>query len=388
IAAPPLRALFADALATGNVSGDPIGDALAATHDKEDVYAGYAQYQFGFGPLGIIAGVRVERTQATYAGSASDQSGSATSLGCPVPDPVNNPTTHVCPTSTDRSYTNVFPTAQLRYEFNPDLIGRAAVSSTIARPGFQQVTAATTVDTSGNISTGNPNLKPTTATGLDLALERYLPQGGIASIGLFAKDIKDYIVTNVSQQAGGQQKSGGNLGIIDVTSFGNAPHAHLYGAELNYVQHFRDLLPGPLAGLGVSANWTWVDSRYRLEILDPATNQPVGSRESLLPSTSRNTANLELLYDMYGLSMTLGGYLTSRNIFGLGNTAALDIWSQQRVSLDFGSQYAVTDALRLYLNIKNLTNTALKFTEGPGENRVIQREFYGATLQFGATYKF
>jgi hypothetical protein len=27
-----------------------------------------------------------------------------------------------------------------------------------------------------------------------------------------------------------------------------------------------------------------------------------------------------------------------------------------------------------------LTNTALKFTEGPGENRIIQCEFYGATL--------
>lgn len=42
----------------------------------------------------------------------------------------------------------------------------------------------------------------------------------------------------------------------------------------------------------------------------------------------------------------------------------------------------------MYFNAKNLTNTALKATEGPGANRVIQREFYGVTLQLGGTYKF
>lgn len=41
----------------------------------------------------------------------------------------------------------------------------------------------------------------------------------------------------------------------------------------------------------------------------------------------------------------------------------------------FGSPYKITKALDVYLNVKNLTNTALKFTEGPGPNRVIQREF-------------
>ena len=96
----------------------------------------------------------------------------------------------------------------------------------------------------------------------------------------------------------------------------------------------------------------------------------------------------ELLYDAYGLSLTLGAYYTSKNIFGLGNTAALDIWTQERLSVDFGSQYKVNDWLKLYFNVKNLTNTPLKFTEGPGPNRVIQREFYDATLQFGGVLTF
>ena len=386
---PLLRSVYSAALAGGNVAEDTIADLLFSVHDRENVYAAYGQYQFGFGPLGVIAGVRIERTDATYAGYRADTSGSLSSANCPiVSDLVTNPPpTNVCPVSTDRGYTNYFPSVQLRYELQPDLIARAALSSTIARPGFQQVTAATVVDINGNSTTGNPDLKPTTATGLDLALEKYLPYAGIASAGFFAKDIKDYIAQEISQQPGGQQKSGGNLGIVDITSFTNTSKAHLYGFETNFVQHFKDLLPGPLAGLGVSVNWTWVDSWYTLPVQDP-TGLTTQTRSSVLPSTSRNTANAELLYDAYGLDVTLGAYYTSKNIFGLGNTAALDIWTQERFSVDFGSQYKVNEWLKLYFNVKNLTNTPLKFTEGPGPNRVIQREFYDATLQFGGILSF
>lgn len=385
---PAMRAIYAAALASGNISTDLIGAALANVHDRENVYAAYGQYQFGFGPLGVVAGLRIERTDATYAGNRSDSSGSLASANCPIVDPVNDLTTRICGVSTDRAYTNYFPSLQIRYELQSDLVARAALSSTIARPGFQQITAATTVDAVGNTTTGNPNLKPTTATALDLAVEKYLPYAGILSAGLFTKEIKDYIAQEVSQRPGGPQESGGNLGIVRFYSFANTPTAHLYGFEASYVQHFRDLLAGPLGGLGLAMNWTWVDDWYQLPVVDPMTQLSTQSRTSILPSTSRNTANAELLYDSHGLTMTVGAYYTSKNIFGLGNSAALDVWTQERLSVDFGSQYRVSNGLNLYFNVKNLTNTPLKFTEGPGPNRVIQREFYDATLQFGAVLSF
>ena len=222
IDAATVRAAYAAALAAGNVVTDPVANALNNQTDKEDVYAAYGQYQFGFGPLGIIAGLRIENTQATY-GGFDDSGTSAVSATCPIPDPINQPTTHVCAVSNKRSYTDFFPSVQVRYELQPDLIARAALSSTIARPGFQQVTAATTTDTVGDTITGNPNLKPTTATGLDLSIEDYLPHAGIASLGFFAKEIKNYIAQKISQQPGGQQNLGGNLGIVRRISFGNTP---------------------------------------------------------------------------------------------------------------------------------------------------------------------
>jgi TonB-dependent receptor len=355
------------------VSTDPVGNLLNSTHDDENVYAAYGQYQFGYGPLGVIAGVRVENTRATYSGYFNNQ------------DPNNKtcPVGQDCPVSTNRTYTNFFPTAQARYEISPDLIGRLALSSTLARPGFEQITATTTVDSVGNITKGNPDLKPTRATGLDLSLEKYLPNAGIASIGLFAKYIQDYIVTE--SQALGTQVSGGNLGIARLYSFTNGMPARVYGVEANFVKRFRDELPGIWGGLGVSANWTWVDSWYSVPGTD-ANGMPM-TRVSVLPSTSRNTGNAELLYEKYGLELSLGAYLTSRNIYQQGPTAATDVWTQDRFSVDFGGQYQVMDWMSVYVAAKNLTNTPLKFTDGINESRVIQREFYGTTLLAGVNIK-
>ncbi len=354
-------------------SSPSVADILLSTvDDKEDVYAAYGQYQWGYGKLGMIAGVRIEETRATYSAYKQDSS-----VGSTCPD--------YCPVSTDRNYTNLFPTAQLRYEFQPDLIGRIALSSTVARPGFQQVTATTQVSSNGDVSTGNPNLNPTKAYGLDLALEHYLAHAGIASVGLFAKDIKDYIVTNATVIGG--QVSGGNLGLARLFSYTNGSAAHVYGVEANFVKRFKDDLPGALGGLGVAANWTWVQSKFSVPVTD-ANGLTTLTRDSILPSTSRNTANAELMYEAGGLHLSLAGYYTSRNIWSMGPTPALDQWSQDRLSFDFGGQYQVNEPLSVYVNVKNLTNTPLKFTEGQGENRVIQREFYGVTLQAGVNLKF
>lgn len=355
------------------VSTDPVANALNSVHDEENVYAAYGQYQFGYGPLGIVAGVRVENTRATYSAYKQDDTGAT----CPIGQ--------VCPVSTDRNYTNFFPTAQARYEISPELIGRLAISSTLARPGFQQVTATTTVDPTGNVTSGNPNLRPTRATGLDLSIEKYLPNAGIASLGLFTKYIQDYIVTEAIPLGG--QVSGGNLGIAKLFSFTNGRPARVYGVEANFIKRFRGDLPGALGGLGVSANWTWVDTWYSVPVTD-ANGNTTQTRVSVLPSTSRNTANAELLYDMYGLELSVGAYYTSRNIFTQGPTAATDTWTQQRLSLDFGGRYQILDSVSVYVAAKNLTNTPLKFTDGPNENRVIQREFYGVTLQAGVNVKY
>jgi TonB-dependent receptor len=346
--------------AASTVTDDVISDAGSYQNDRENVFAVYGQYQLDLGALGLIGGLRVEDTQANYAANLIDSSTAVST---------------VTPISRHKSYSNFFPTVQARYELTPDSILRGAVSSTIARPGFNQVTAATTIDPSGSVSTGNPELKPITATALDVSFEKYLPHAGIASLGLFDKEIRNYIVTQEANLPLPAQ--GGFVGLARTFTFANASRARVYGVEANYSQRFVDILPGPLGGLGVSANWTWVQSNYDIR----------PGESSVLPSTSRNTANAQLSYALHPVEFTLGAYFVSRNIFAVGDASATDIWAQKRLSVDFGSQYQVTPLFSLYFNAKNLTNTALKFTEGAADNRVIQREFYGATVQAGFNFR-
>ena len=72
---------------------------------------------------------------------------------------------------------------------------RASISSAIARPGFQQISAAVSVSPSSNsVSQGNPALRPTTAYNFDWSIEHVTQNGSLLSLGLFDKELRNYIV--------------------------------------------------------------------------------------------------------------------------------------------------------------------------------------------------
>ena len=277
---------------------------------------------------------------------------------------------------------------QARYAFDTDLIARAVYSKTIARPGFQQVTPSTQVDDANDtVSAGNPSLKPTYSNNFDLSLEYYLPEGGLAYAGLFDKQLTNYIV-----QTGTIQTITDPVGDLDVfssgtqvtfSSFENISSATARGVQLVYVDRFR-WRPGVLSGLGVNTNFTYVDSRIQIH---PGVY-------SLLPSTSRDTANFALTYDYLDWRFDLGAYYESRSLFTVGgplytnadgtpSSVYADQYSSARTSLDFGTSYAINDIVSLYFSAKNLTNTKLRFTETAADDRPIQREFYDQSFEAG-----
>jgi len=351
---------------------DPLADAQSAaqgsSNGKENVYAIYGQYQFKpMEKLDVLAGFRWERTSATYGGNQVLIDPNTGAFGGAVPVAVNH------------DYNNFYPNLQLRYEFQEKLVGRATYSRTIARPGFNQVTTSTLIDPAAdNVTQGNPNLKPTTSDNFDLSLEYYLDNGGIASVGVFDKELSNYII-NKEEDGVTFPNNGlfaGFVGAAKVFTFANLSSAHARGIELNYQQKFT-MLPGWFSGLGMGANYTYVDSSGEIR----------PGQHLQLPSTSRNTGNLMFFYDLGGLDVNLGAYYVSKNIFGVGSSAATDIWSQPRFSLDFGASYVIDPQWSVFFNAKNLTDTRLKFTEGPGGNRPIQREFYGQTYTAGVRLK-
>jgi TonB-dependent receptor len=195
-------------------------------------------------------------------------------------------------------YINTFPTVQVRYNFTPRIVIRATYSTGIGRPGFNQNTTAASVDRTQSplvITRGNPNLRPTTGQNFDLALEDYLPNGGIISVALFDKEFTNYIVPRIQNGITTDPLAPGVS--ANVTTFLNIPSAYARGVEADYHQKFI-FLPKPLDGFGIEANVTWVDSRI-LEY-DAATSATGKNEFGLLPGTSQLTRNLASFYEAYG----------------------------------------------------------------------------------------
>ncbi len=340
--------------------GDVISTAQQFLSAKEDVYAAYGQYQYRQGAFGLVGGVRYEATRDHSDALSTSNNGA---------DPA--------PVSGSRHYANFFPGLQVKYELQPDLQIRAAYSSTIARPGFNQVNPSLSVDTgAGIIARGNPDLKPATANSFDLSIEKYLPDAGILSFGLFDKEIKDYIVPSVSTQVVSNDAIfAGITGPVRVASYSNAGKSYARGFEFNYEQRFKKL-PGILSGLGAGINWTYVSSRFEIR----------PGEYSSLPSSSKNTANATIFYERNGVNLRLAGYYVSRDLFAIQGTG-IDVYNSSRFSMDFGGTVAIDKNLAVYFNAKNLLDTPHRFEEGSSD-RVIQREFYGKTFQLGLNFNY
>jgi len=347
----------------GTVSDDAAADASTNTDDNEDVYAAYGQYSARWGKWGMLAGVRVESTHATYRGNL-----------------YNSDLDSNTPATASNSYTNAFPTLQGRYYFSEELVARLTYASGIARPGFEQITPGAMISTvNRTVTVGNPALKPTIGQNFDATLEWYPGDGQIASLGLFGKVFTNYILLTEQRVSSYPFPGLGPSGTpVVVDNYLNGP-AHAYGAEAQYQQQLL-FLPRPWNSLGFSLNGTAVDSRAQIH---PGIY-------GLLPSTSKFTWNAALFYESGPLELRVAADYVGQNLFAFGTVTSnsTDTYSSARLTMDAGASYAVSRVVRVYFEGKNLLNTPLEFTEGPSWYRPIQREFYDITLLAGVRLTF
>ena len=102
----------------------------------------------------------------------------------------------------------MLPSLNLRFHLSDDLQARFAVAKAVSRPDFSALQAYTSlssnVDSQGvqhftGTANGNPNLKPTDATQVDLGLEWYFSASGHLTGALFYKDLHDVIINQLFQ---------------------------------------------------------------------------------------------------------------------------------------------------------------------------------------------
>jgi TonB-dependent receptor len=329
----------------------------------EDIHAGYVRSDWNWGRLGLIAGVRYERTELDLDAVKADSS-----------KPSDDPSAYT-PYRSRSSYDNLLPSILLRYPVSDRFVLRAAWTNTLARPNASDMAPSLSVDPINlTLSGGNPDLHAVEAMNWDVSAEYYLSSVGVLSLGAFRKSLDGPIYE--SSTAVMFDNGDGPERYIYTTPL-NAGHATLSGLELSYQQQLR-FLPSPFDGLGFYGNYTLTDS-------DVDVPERPGEEFTLF-NQSKWLGNVALFYQKYNISARLAytfrsGYITS--LIGPGTDTYFD--SDHR--LDFQLGYKFNQHWTVQFTANNLENSPERQYHG---NRSRQ-EFYGLTGRFyslGLTWEY
>jgi TonB-dependent receptor len=346
----------------------------------EKILAGYAMGTFQLDQTSIVAGLRIEHTETDMIGNNFVE-GAA-------------PSTNQVLNFSD-SYTDILPSINVRHNFTPRTVGRAAYYKALVRPSFGQMAPfARFSDDFEDAEIGNPDLDPYSADNFDLAFEFYPTDVSVISVGAFYKSIKDPIFDAVFDAADVPANidvsyfSAAQLAALEeLTVAINVDSAEIYGVEFNLVQDLSDLTPA-LDGFLLTANLTLTDSEADI---------PDGENFRAVPflKQSDTVFNAALAYekgpwDLRASVNYRGDYLDeliSEGDPGDPEFGALDRYTDGRWLLEASAKYRVNDNFQLYLEGKNLTDAPEYYYFG-SQSRLSQYDEFGRTYVFGIRYTY
>lgn len=307
---------------TGTLQPDEFDGALRAATRRLAVYA---QDEWNVTPQWAAhAGLRWEGITTEGQGEGAVGDANQSSVWTPLlhavwkPDPKSRDQVRM---SLTRSYRS--PTLQ-------NLLGRTTLSSRFPVDGPNTPNSPDRA--------GNPNLQPELATGIDIAVERYLPGGGMLSANFFHRRVRDLMrtVTELEDVAWSDEARW-------VSRPRNIGKATTQGIELEAKFKLSELVDDAPA----------VDLRANLSLFRSSVDSVPGP-DNRLDQQPTGTANFGADYRWPGLPLTLGGNvnLTPGYTTRLSENQWL-VQSAKRV-FDAYALWTVNPGMRLRLSASNL----------------------------------
>jgi TonB-dependent receptor len=330
----------------------------------ETITAGYVMASLNYGPLNIIPGIRVERTEGETRAIAVTPTAT-------VNDKYNQFGSY--------EYTDWFPGINARYSFTESLQGRLGLTTAIGRPEYFQLAPTIAVSVGDNeVTVGNPDLEPQEAVNFDASLEYYFPGEGGVSVGFFRKKIDKPIFASTSVETG--TFAGVPLVGADVFSFQNGTTAEVTGLEFAF-QKPLTFLPSPFDGFGVNMNLTFVNGEMAV---------PGRAGKVQLPKQSERLASAQVYYEKYGFSARVAysyrsAYLDiidTSDVTGNG-----DIWFDELSTISVRVAYKFGDNIEVFGEGNNL-NDATDYYYYNSTSRFAEAETYGRSFRFGLSYTY
>ncbi|UIJ46640.1 TonB-dependent receptor [Sphingomonas cannabina] len=342
---------------------DPVAtlanDTLADFSLTEDVAAAYAMANIRLGAVTVTPGLRYEHTRLDITGYQLEDGAT------------------IVPASRRNSYDDWLPSLLVKIAPSRDTIFRLAYSKSLGRPEYSTLSPGGSIDTvEGSVSLGNPDLKPYRADNLDATAEWYFAPGGILSVGVFAKFIRNPIFSRTTVLRD-TTFNGVFYPTLEISQPFNAEKGDIIGIEAQYQQQFT-FLPGLLSGLGIQLNGTLTDSTLTL---------PDG-RSSTFPSQSKYLYGAELFYQKGAVEASIAYHNTGKALLSAGDVWYNDQYNDDLRRLDAKASFALLRDVRLFVEAQNLTDEPTRQYQAGNRDWVIQNERYGRTFYAGVSAKF
>jgi len=285
---------------------------------------------------------------------------------------VNAVSTLGSPVSTDKSWTDVLPSAAVNVRLTEAQSVRLSMSRTLARPEYRELAPIASRDVIGgdNIE-GDPNLERTLISNADVRWEWYPNAGEVVSVALFGKRFEKPI-ERVYRPVGSGSRT---------VFYLNAAGADNYGVELELRKNMG-ILARSLEPLTAFTNVTVMESTIELgETTASATN-----KNRRMVGQSPYVINAGLTYAPLGgsTSATLLFNRVGERIDAAGDQPLPDVVEQARTALDFSVHFPLLSSLSGRFDAKNLLNDPYKTVQGS-----VTREYYrtGRVLQLGLVWQ-
>jgi iron complex outermembrane recepter protein len=288
---------------------------------------------------------------------------------------------------TERTFNDVLPSMNLRFEVAKNLIARFGASKTIGRQNYNLLGSgfgAPSCTAAGCTVTGpNPNLKPLYADNYDLSLAWYFARRSILSVNVFKSNIDGYVKTGAIRQ-------GETIDLLDPADNVIKPFfinsSSQQGAKIEGVEV---IFERPIAwGFGVTSNF----SRARTKVEDGRPMTGASDKAMNLGLYFENddmSARLVYNYrDRYVASTTAPGPTansqSTSTILGVVQPTALT-WAAPVSNVAFSFNYNLTKDLRFAFDATNLLNptrATYRYSEDEQQKLDASGRQYYVTLRY------
>jgi TonB-dependent receptor len=324
-------------------------------------------------------------------------------------------------------YDLLLPMLDVRLDITDDLVGRFSAGQSITRPGLGSLLGG--LSRSGfpfiggrTGSRGNPNLLPFQSTNIDFSVEYYYDDASYASIGLFWKDVDDWIedsqvtlefegvhdifrgqrwnAAEAAIEGRGEQATtdaiyaeiiSNGVGIEGTTvipdpatdpliqwtisSPENVGARETNGIELAVQHVFGD------SGYGAAFNATIVDG-------DVEYDQYLLAPQAVLPGLS-DSANFQVFYEDDALSVKLTANWRDEYLIGQGQSqGSSDVppqFAEEFLQWDMSVNYAVNENLTVFFEGVNLNDETQRIY-GRFEEQFLSAAQFGPRFNLGVRY--